>query len=204
MEGLMTAAQPTTTTRHGLGRWLFRGLVLVGAGLMLASWYSPWWGARISDLTGDNHMVMHPWGVEVTAAEIRTYANRSLYSMPSFFAPFMWFYLGLCMLALAASLFVEKQITLGGFKLSLPQLLVGIVGLSYLIAVVAAFAIAQLRAGAGGVQFVGSSIVPNPMTGGSTRFTGALKPGYWLAVGAGVWLVALAVLRNIIVGKARS
>lgn len=200
----MAAEQTATTTRRGLRNWLFRGLIVVGAGFMLYSWYSPWWGARISDLSGSDHMLMRPWGVEVMAAEIRTYANRALYSMPAFFAPLMWTYLGLCMLALAVSLFVEKQITLGRFRLSLPQVLIGLVGLSYVIAVATAFAIAQIRAGSGGVAFVGSSIVPNPMTGGSTRFTGELKLGYWLAGGAGLFLVVLALLRNAIVGKARS
>ncbi len=200
----MTAEQTTTTTRRGLRLWLFRGLILVGAGFMLFSWYSPWWTARISDLSGSDHMLMRPWGVEVMAAEIRTYANRALYSMPAFFAPLMWTYLGLCMLALAVSLFVEKQVTLGRFRLSLPQVLIGLVGLSYLIAVAAAFVIAQIKAGAGGFAFVGSSIVPNPMTGGSTRFTGELKPGYWLAIGAGSLLVALAALRNSIIGKTRT
>lgn len=200
----MTEVRPTETTRSNLGLWLFRGLILVGAGLMLYSWYTPWWGAQISDLPGTDHMIMRPWGVEVMVAEIRTYANRSLYSMPAFFPPFMWAYLGLCMVALAASLFLQKRIALGRFQLSLSQVLIGIVGLSYVIAVATAFAIAQIKAGAGGVSFVGSSIVPNPMTGGSTRFTGALKTGYWLAAGAGVFLVALAILRNTIVGRARN
>jgi hypothetical protein len=199
----MTVEQTEVTTRRTLRLWLFRILLIIGAGFMLFSWYSPWWSARISDLLGSDHMVMRPWGVEVMAAEIRTYANRSLYSMPSFFAPLMWAYLGLCMLVLAASLFVERQITTRWFRLSLPQLLIGLVGLSYLIAVAAAFAIAQIRAGAGGVTFVGSSIVSNPMTGGSTRFTGELKPGYWLSLGAGSYLVALAALRTFIVGKTR-
>lgn len=200
----MATAQATTTTRNSLRHWLFRLLILVGAGLMLYSWYSPWWGARISDLSGDNHMIMRPWGVEVMVAEIRTYANRSLYSMPDYFAPLMWAYLGICMLALAISLFVERRITLGRFRFSLPRLLVGLVGLSYVIAVGTAFAIAQIRAGDGGVQFVGSSIVHNPMTGGNTRFTGELKLGYWLAAAAGLFLVVLALLRNVIVGRART
>ena len=73
-----------------------------------------------------------------------------------------------------------------------------------LIAVAAALAIAQIRAGAGGVEFVGSSIVPTPLTGGYTRFTGELKPGYWMAGAAGLFLVVLALLRNAIIGKARS
>jgi hypothetical protein len=204
MEDTMPAERTTATTRGGLRPWLFRFLTLVGAGIMLYSWYSPWWGARISDLTGNDHMLMRPWGVEVMAAEIRTYANRALYAMPAFFPALMWTYLGVCMLALAVSLFVERRFPLGRFSVSLPGVLIGLVGLSYVIAAATAFAIAQIRAGAGGVEFVGSSIVPNPMTGGSTRFTGALKPGYWMAFGAGTFLIVLALLRNRIIGAARS
>lgn len=200
----MAAAQATGTSHRSLRLWLFSALVVGAAGLMLYSWFSPWWGARISDLSGTDHILMRPWGVEIAAAEIRTYANSSLYSMPAFFAPLMWLYLGVCMLALAVSLFVGKQITLGRFKLSLAQVLIGIVGLSYLIAVGTALVVANVKAGGGGVSFLGTSVVPNPMTGGSTRVTGALKLGYWLAIVAGVLLVALAVLRNIIVGKART
>lgn len=200
----MTAEQTTNTILIGLRLWLFRGMVLAGAGFMLFSWYSPWWGASISDLLGRDHMLMRPWGVEVIASEIRVYSNQALYSMPAFFAPLMWTYLGLCMVALAISLFVEKQIFLGRFRPSFPQVLIGLVGLSYLIAVATAFAIAQIRGGAGGVDFVGTSLVLNPMTGSNTRFIGELKLGYWSAIGAGAFLVALAGLRNLIVGKARS
>jgi len=171
---------------------------------MLYSWYSPWWGARISDLSGNDHILMRPWGVEVMVAEIRIYANRALYAMPAFFSPLMWVYLGVCMLALAVSLFVERLFTLGGFRFSLPKVLIGLVGLSYVIAAATAFGIAQIRAGAGGVEFVGSSIVYNPITQGNTRFIAALKPGYWMAFGAGTFLIALALLRDRIVGAVRS
>ena len=199
----MTAAQAAETTRNSAKLWLFRGLLLGGAGFMLVSWFMPWWGADVNGLPGKDHLVMHPWGV-VVVAEVKAYADNSLYSMPTFFAPLMWLYLGLCMVALAVGLFVEKQFTLGRFKLSLPQVLIGIVGLSYLIAVVGAFAVAQMKSGDSGVHFLGSSMVKNPLSGGKVKITGALKLGYWLAVGAGPVLVALALLRNFIVGKART
>ena len=44
---------------------------------------------------------MRPWGVEVVA-QVRASGDASLYSMPWFFTPFMWTYLTVCMLALAA------------------------------------------------------------------------------------------------------
>ena len=199
----MTAAQAAETTRSGARLWIFRGLILGGAVLMLVSWFMPWWAAQINGLPGKDHLVMRPWGVEVVA-EVKAYADKSLYSMPAFIAPFMWLYLGLCMVALTVSLFVEKQITLGRFKFSLPQVLIGIVGLSYLIAVISAFAIAQLKSADSGVHFLGSSMVRNALTGGKVKITGALELGYWLAVGAGPVLVALALLRNFIVGRAKT
>lgn len=199
----MTAVHATPTTGNHLRIWLFRLLVLIGAGLMLASWFSPWWGASISDLAGRDHIVLRPWGVEMVS-EVRTYANRALYEMPAFFPPLMWAYIGLCMLALAVSLFVERPIAVGGLRLSLQQLLVGFVGVSYVIAVVTAYTIAQIRSGAAGIDFVGTSVVFNPMTGGNTRIIGALKLGYWLAAGAGAYLLVLALLRNAIVGTAKA
>lgn len=199
----MAAVQTTNTRRNGLRLWLFGLLVLVGAGLMLASWFSPWWSAKISDLSGSDHIVLRPWGVEMVT-EVRTYANKSLYSMPAFFTPLMWLYLGLCMLVLAVSLFVDRQITIGRFKLSLPQVLVGFVGLSYVIAVATAFIIAQIKSGSAGIQFVGTSTVFNPMTGGNTRIVGGLKLGYWLAASAGIYLIVLAILRNVVIGRTKA
>lgn len=196
----MTTSQATETTPSSLRTWLFRGLLLVGAGLMLVSWFTPWWGAKVSDLLGDDHMVMRPWGVEVIEM-VATYVDSSLISMPAFFAPLMWLYFGLCMMALLVSLFVEKKIALGRFKLSLAQVLIVAVGITYLIAPVAAFFIAQMKSGDAGVQFIGSTVLYNPMTGNNTTLTGALKPGYWLAVATGPFLVVLALLRNIIIGR---
>jgi hypothetical protein len=167
---------------------------------MLVSWFTPWWGAKVSDLLGDNHMVMHPWGVEAVEI-VAAYVDRSMISMPAFFAPLMWAYLGLCMVALAAALFVEKGIALGRFNLSLAQVLIGLVGLSYLIATVTALIVAQTKSADAGVQFIGATVVYNPQTGGNTTMTGALGLGYWLAIAAAVLLIALALLRNVITGR---
>ena len=189
------------TTRGGRRLWLFRGMLLAGAALMLVSWFTPWWGARVSDLIiPGNHIAMRPWGVEMIA-EVAAYVDSAVYGMPAFFAPLMWLYLAACMAALVVSLFLDKKIFLGQLEFSLPRVLIGIVGLSYLIAVVAAVVIAQWMAGDAGVRFFGSTTVYNPMTGGVSTITGTLRPGYWLAVAAGLVLIALALLRNSIVGR---
>lgn len=199
----MTSLQATNTSENGLRLWFFRALILIGAGIMLMSWFSPWWSARISDLAGADHIVLRPWGVEMVS-EVKTYADRSLYEMPAFFTPLMWAYLGFCMLALAVSLFVTKRVSVGRFNLSLQQLLVGFVGFSYVVAVVTAYTIAQIRSGMAGMEFVGTSMVFNPMTAGNTRIVSALQMGYWLSAGAGAYLLVLALLRSVIVGRRKA
>lgn len=203
MEDLLTTMRTMETTRGSLGPWLFRGLLLIGAGLMLVSWYAAWWSAQLSVIVVPDPMVMHPWGVEVMDV-VASAVDRSLYEMPAFFAPLMWLYLVACMAALLASLFVDRTIALGSFKVSLPQALIAVVGLSYMAIVGGAFAVALVRSGFAGVNFIGSTLVYNPLTGNETKITGALKPGYWLAVAVGPLLIALALLRNIISGSART
>jgi hypothetical protein len=111
----MTQTDAVGTSRAGAGGWIFRALLIAGAAFMVYSWFSPWWSAKVAVIPGDDHLVLRPWGMEV-AAQVRANADESLWSMPWFFAPFMWTYLTVCMLALAASLFVDRQISLGRLK----------------------------------------------------------------------------------------
>jgi hypothetical protein len=191
------------TNRGGAGVWLFRALLVAGAAFMVYSWFSPWWGAKISILPGEDHLLLRPWGVEAVA-QVRANADESLYSMPWFFAPFMWTYLAVCMLALAASLFVDRQISLGRIKLPLATVLIGLVGLSYLIAVGLAFAVAEVKAGWAGSNFIGTSMIKNAMSGTKIKMVSDLKIGYWLALGAGPVLIVLALLRGLFVGKSKA
>lgn len=196
----MAQANATETARGRLGVWLFRGLVVAGAAFMVYSWFSPWWGATVSVLPGEDHLVMRPWGVQVVA-QVRANADESLYSMPWFFAPFMWTYLALCMLALAASLFVNRQVSLGRLRLSLAPVLIGLVGLSYLIAVGLAYEVGTIKAQWADSNFIGKSTITNAMTGNKFKMVSDLKTGYWLALGAGPVLIVVALLRRLLVGK---
>ena len=111
-------ASEVGTNRASAGVWIFRVLVVAAAAYMVSTWFAPWWGAKVAVLPGEDHLVLHPWGVEALA-QIRANVDESLYSMPWFFAPFMWTYLTVCMLALAASLTfgmsVELRFLLTGF-----------------------------------------------------------------------------------------
>ncbi len=194
----MAQSDMQEASRGGARVWIFRALVVAGAAFMVYSWFTPWWSASIAVLPGEDHIVMRPWGVEV-AGQVRANADPSLWTMPGFFEPFMWAYLSVCMLALAASLFVKRKISLGQFSVSLAAILIGFVGLSYLIAVGTAYGVGEIRADAAGSNFIGDSTVKHAMTGNKVKMVSDLKDGYWLALSAGPVLIVLALLRRLFV-----
>ena len=190
------------TTRGGAGVWIFRVVLVAAGAFMVYSWFAPWWSATVAGLPGKDQLVMRPWGVQVTA-QVRAGGDTALYSMPWIFAPFMWTYLTVCMLALAASLFVERTISLGRSRLPLAVVLIGLVGLTYMAAVGIAYGVGELKAGWAGSNFIGKSTVKNAMTGVKVKMVSDLQIGYWLALGAGAVLFVLALVRGLFVGKTR-
>lgn len=198
----MTQTDALGATRGNAGVWIFRILVVAGAAFMLYSWFAPWWTAKVSAIPGKDHLVLHPWGIEAVA-QVRANADESLYAMPWFFEPFMWTYLTVCMLALAASLLVTRQISVGRFSFSLAAVLIAAVGLSYMAALGIAYGVGELKAGWAGTNFIGKSTMKNAMTGTKINMLSELLIGYWLALGAGAVLFVLALLRGLFVGKPR-
>jgi hypothetical protein len=193
-------ASEVGTNRASAGVWIFRVLVVAEAAYMVYTWFAPWWGAKVAVLPGEDHLVLHPWGVEAVA-QIRANADESLYSMPWFFAPFMWTYLTVCMLALAASLFVDRTVSIGRIKLPLATVLIGLVGVSYFACVSLAYAVGELRAGWAGSNFIGKSMIHNSTIDAKIKMTSALKIGYWLALYSGPALIFLALIRGLFVRK---
>jgi hypothetical protein len=204
----MTQAESQEATGGSAGGWIFRVLLVAGAAFMVYSWFTPWGGGTIASLPGEDHLLLRPWGVEVVV-QVRNNADASLWSMPWFFEPFMWTYLAICLLALAASLFVNRQISLGliklpRVKLPLATVLILLVGLSYLVAVALAFAIGDVRAEMAGSNFIGKSKLKHAMTGNKVKMVSDLKDGYWLALSAGPVLIVLALLRGLFVRKPKA
>jgi hypothetical protein len=178
--------------------WLFRGLVIMAAGFMLLSWFMPWWEALIIQIQGV--VQIHPWGLEHNLGPASGFISGV--SMPVWFAPVMWTYLVICIVLLFLSLSITGKTTrLGRIKLSLPQLLIGGVGLSYIVIVVAAVIVAAIRTGDLHMKLQGMSIV---MEHPEVFAEGRLLIGYWLACGAGPLLIILALLRNRIIGYSRT
>lgn len=178
--------------------WIFRILIVASAAFMVFSWFEPWWSAKVSVIPGDDHLILHPWGIE-TVAQVRANADASLWSMPWFFAPFMWTYLGVCMLMLAASLVVNRRIRIWRFNMSLATLLIALVGLSYLFAMGMTFVIGELRASMIGTNFIGKSTFIEPQSDAKIKMVSDLRDGYWYAVAAGGVITVVAVLRALLI-----
>lgn len=201
------AAGMTVTSKGGAGIlvWIFRILLIAGAALMIYSWLQPWWSADIAVIKGDNDMVLHPWGADV-AGTVRANIDESAFEMPfpAVFAGFMWVYLGVCMVALAVSLFWNKRLRIGKFSLPWAMVFILLVGLSYAAAAGLAFGIGTLKAGASGANFIGKSNVLEPGSGAKLKMVSQLEIGYWLALGAGGFLTLLGLVRPLFVRKPKA
>ena len=171
--------------------WVFRILVLAAAGVMLVSWFLPWWTVDIESF-GNNMVQIRPWGLTMSEriGDFDVLMKGS--ELPVWFAPFMWTYLGLCMLALLVGAFIErKEIAIGRFKIKLDQLLIGGTGLSYFIAGIVAVIFASIKCkDCMGIPLLGRSFIDfgDPLV---TYVTGRFLPGYYLVYITAILLIIL-------------
>ncbi len=170
--------------------WVFRGLVIVGAGPMLLAWFSPWWA---TDATGDlvlkNAVLIHPWGLEQNMGTYSQYITGA--DMPGWFAPFAWTYLGICLAVLLCAIVLkDKFFRFFGIKWTRNEIMVGLVGVSYVVTAAIMFVVARIRTADFGVTFLGQS----KMAVGPERLTldSSLQIGFWLAIAVGIYLIAVA------------
>ncbi len=184
--------------------WLFRGLVIVAAAVVLVSWFLPWWSIYIHEVGADS-VIIHPWGLETQLREAEANLIASA-QMPGWFAPFMWAYLAAFLLALLAGMFLkDRNLPVGKFKFSLPSLLIGLGGFSYVVVAVTAavYAAVRMQDFFGGVNFIGYTYIDlgEPYRSGADA---GLLLGYYLASGVGLLLIVLGVLRNKIIGAPKA
>lgn len=198
-------ATATWTTGGGATAWIFRILLIAGAAFMVYSWLQPWWLGDVAVIKGEDNLVLHPWGVDA-AAQVRANIDESVFQMPfpSVFAGFMWVYLAVCMLAILASLFINRKISIGRFNISISMLLILFVGLSYMAVVGLALGIGILKATAAGANFIGKSNVLEPGSGAKLKMVSYLVTGYWLALGAGGALTVLGLIRPLFIRKPKA
>jgi len=179
--------------------WLFRGLVIAATGLILLSWFMPWWRADITML--NNWVQIRPYGLEMDPFTAGYFPSAK---MPGYFAPFIWAYFGIIMALVLFSLFVkERIISLGKLKISLPKLIFGGVGLSFIFVAILAVIVAAIRTGDYyGMHLLGRQMVEvDPELGAESLVIPRFLFGYYMAYVAGLFCIVLALLRDRITGK---
>jgi hypothetical protein len=195
--GNVTREEITSNVRT----WLFRGLVVVAAAFLVVTWFMDWWTGDCAEISS-RAVVVHPWGLEDNLGFMSFAVDDA--RMPGWFAPAMFAYLGLALLALLISLFVkDRVIKLWKFKLALPSLVIGLVGLSYILVPVVAilYMTVRMKGFYGGIPLQGHITIPLEAGSMEGHITTSLEIGYYLAYAAGALLVILAVLRNRILGR---
>ncbi|MFC1875428.1 hypothetical protein ACFLY3_04715 [Chloroflexota bacterium] len=187
----------------GVRTWIFRVLVLGAGGLLLYTFFQYWWTVEIFEV-GRDVVVVYPYGLEAyIPLEYTSYIEGA--TMPAWFAPLMFIYLGLCIGGiLYATFFKDRNIKLIGRVFNLNRLIIGLVGFSYIVVVTAAVIMISIRA---------AEYFDTPLTGffnivlGAAEYSGAeslLTFDYWLACAVGPLLLVLALLRNIIIGNTKT
>ncbi len=170
--------------------WVFRGLVIVGAGLMLLAWFSPWWATDASgDMPLKNAVLIHPWGLEQNMGTYSQYITGA--DMPGWFAPFAWTYLAICMVVLLCALVLkDKIVRFIGRRWTRSEIMVGLVGVSYIGTALIMFIVAKIRTADFGVNFLGQS----KLAVGPERLTldSSLQIGFWLAIVVGLFTIGVA------------
>ena len=196
-----------------LGFLIFRILILTAVGFMLLSWFMPWWSYDVQAVTS-NTVTIRPWGLENRLTVRDVYNDipdyymlgnlRCHFVLPYWFAPVMWTYLGLCVTALLFSMFVKgKELKVWKIRSTLPSLILGSVGFSYIVIIVLSVFVAAMRTGDFfDLKLIGLPHINLAEVQASIREAIPL-PGYWLACAVGPLLIILALFRNKIVDKHR-
>jgi hypothetical protein len=185
-----------------LRSWLFRGLVITVAALMVASWLLPWWGSWSMQIGRDDVVRIFPYGLWNNLGGWAVFIE-GISEMPVWFTPLMWLFLGLCIVGLAFALWkMNKNVRLMGRNFNLSRLLIGIIGFAWVMVIIIFYFYAKMRVEAGGIQFIGESYLVFGIAGKTYIFSG-FRNGLYLACAVGPSFIILALLRNIIIGKTK-
>lgn len=181
--------------------WLFRGLVVIAAGFLVVTWFMPWWNADCAELS-KNAVVVRPWGLEDDLGFYSFMLDDA--RMPGWFAPFAFTYLGVVLVMLLLSLFAKDGVfKFWKFKLTLPSVLIGLAGISYIGVAVIAIVVMVMRMGDffGGIPLIGKITIPLEAGTMEGHITTSLETGYFLTYLVGILLIVLALFRDRILGR---
>lgn len=189
--------------------WIFRALVLIGAATFVISFFQPWWIAHTeSSVAGIHDVVIHPYGLDAGGLEgyfTLLPGGGVEVAVPAFLIIIIWVFFGAALAAMLLGIIFNKAtIPLFGKRLNISRWAVGLVGLIYIVVCIAAVLFAMPKIAALNIPFTGSAFVhvgEFAMWKIELDVTAWIPFGYWLAIGTGVYLIAIALLRNKIVGK---
>jgi hypothetical protein len=174
--------------------WAFRILAVAVAGLIVASFFVPWWTLNVTIDPDSGALPQPPNAVRIYAYGLRSNLTQDEYLAEPFVTPpdqsaLAFVFLGVTVALILVSTWVK------GTK---AKWLLGLIGLSYI-----GYALGFLLILSNGVKKLGY-----PMQGKFlihfSIVTTTLKPMYFDAYAAGLALILLALLRDIIAPALRS
>ena len=188
--------------------WIFRALVLIGAATFVYSFFQPWWIAHTSSPeSGIHDVIIHPYGLD--PGGLGGYFSQlpagADVSVPGFLIIIIWVFFGAALAAMLLGIIFNKAtLPVLGKRLNISRWAVGLVGLMYIIVCVSAMLFAMPKIAALHIPFIGHEFVYVGTFGMfkiELDVVSSIPFGYWLAIGTGVFLILIALLRNKIVGK---
>ncbi len=179
--------------------WIFRVLIIIAMGMLILSFFSPWWIVNVTgEMTMDSPVIVRPYGLELNLGGYAGYIRGA--EMPVWFTPVMWVYFGMVILALIFSLFAkESNVKIWKIRTTLPKFIICLAGISYVVVVIAAVTVISIRASDFfNMKLLGKVLISDhPIV----YAVGTLQPYYWLACATGPLIIILSLLRNKIIGK---
>ncbi len=180
--------------------WIYRGLVIVAAGLVILTATQPWW---IGDVW--SYYIGYVGTIEIYQYGLNHYgfdaAGYTLHltadETPSYQIVIAWIYI---VISIGLILF---SAWLKGRKGSWLLGSIGLINIAY--ALIAVYVVIADRLGDFNISLQGSSwITPEIPIDEPVEIYSSLQFGYYLAYVAGFFCVILALFRNIIVGKPKT
>lgn len=178
--------------------WLYRGLVAITAGLMIASALMPWWTCTIDvPYVGPATPLLveiYQHGLSHNMVELRDYVAAD--ETPLYQTVLAWVYI-----AVSVGLILYST-RLKGNK---GRWLLGGIGLVYIAyAAIAIFVVVANRIADFDISLTGwSSTVYQDVVDVTISYFASLETGYYLAYVAGAMCIVLALFRDRITGRAK-
>jgi len=167
--------------------WIFRVLIVITSGFMIASFTMPWWTASIISLRHSAILNIYGWGIPAQASFVSSYIVEDVTA--TYQTQLAWAYVAMSITAAIASTWLRGKTG---------QFLLGLVGTG-LIAYTLIAVLVVISGGLGelGIALRGASYYST----GPANINASLGTGFYLACITGGLYIILGLSRNIITSK---